>query len=184
MRKLHACRLCVCTRGYGIIRVCTQICILCTHTAIYSDIYTFSHPELYMQHSTHAHTNTHERIYIDARCRMRRQRNGRRGWWESTSGGGWQLRELFQFISSPGARLFSPSPFPPRPRVSILRPREPLFLHSNRFRSRGDILLEFCHVRASPIKRWEHRWDGKKQVYFKSGRLKTRISSRHCFNSR
>lgn len=144
--------------GYDIIRVYMDI--------VWIPLYRYTYISLLdvqTQRNTHTHSHTYTHIYAqmcstsprarahETRCRMRRQRNGRRGWWESTSGGGWQLRELFQFISSPGASLSS---LFSRDHASLFLALYAFISVLSRFRSRAavsrcNILLESCHIRAS-----------------------------------
>lgn len=150
--------MCVCTRRRYNPRLYVDMYTVHTHHYICIQIYVHSHAELYMQRSTHTYTYTHTQHTHTNICMYmgRALQNAETEKWLSglvRVDQRWRLttsRALSIYLIPP-ERVSSLSPFPARPRVSILRPREPLFLHSNRFRSRCDILLESCHVRASRI---------------------------------
>lgn len=162
--------------GYGIIRVCTQIYVYCAHTHRYIFRYMYIVTQNCTCSVAHIRIRVCTNVYTWTRVAECGDREMVVGVGESRPAVEVDNFESSFNLSHPPERVSSLPSFPARPRVSILRPREPLFLHSNRFRSRCDSILEFCHVRASCVKRREHRWDGKKQVYLKSGRLKTYIS--------
>lgn len=134
------CTLCVCTRIRYNPRLQVDMYTVRTHThtVIYSDMYIFSYRMVHAAQHTYTYTNVQTWTCV-AECGDREMVVG--------VGESRPTMEVDNFESSfnlshPPERVSSLSPFPARPCVSILRPREPLFLHSNRFRCRAAIAYQ------------------------------------------